>query len=69
MQDYEIRIQTTGRTQTIIEMMHLNDHTAIRAAETLAAGRAFEVWRDLECIHGPRPTSPPLVQFSGARTH
>ena len=55
MQDYEIRIlgatKDHGRRgHTIIEVMHLNDSTAIRAARSMAAGRPFEVWRDLERI-------------------
>ena len=55
MQDYEIRIlgpgkDRTRRNHTIIEVMHLNDSTAIRAARSLAAGRPFEVWRGIERI-------------------
>jgi hypothetical protein len=55
MQDYEIRIlgrdKDHGRRgHTIIEVMHLNDSNAIRAARSLAAGRPFEVWRGLERI-------------------
>jgi hypothetical protein len=55
MHDYEIRIISPGKQQgrpnhTIIEVMHLNDSTAIRAARSLAAGRPFEVWRGIERI-------------------
>ena len=55
MHDYEIRIigpaKDSGRqSHTIIEVMHLNDSNAIRAARTLAAGRTFEVWRGIERI-------------------
>ena len=55
MQDYEIRIfgpdQEQGkRNHTIIEVMHVNDSNAIRAARSLAAGRRFEVWRGIERI-------------------
>ena len=55
MQDYEIRIlgpanEQGRRPQTLIEVMHLNDNTAIRAARLLAAGRPFEVWRGIERI-------------------
>jgi hypothetical protein len=55
MHDYEIRIigpsKEHGRSShTIIEMMHLNDSNAIRAARSLAAGRTFEVWRGIERI-------------------
>lgn len=69
MQDYEIRIRCNGRGHTLIEVMHLNDSSAIRAAEVLAAGRPFEVWRDLECIHGAPRISQPLVHFTAAPTH
>jgi len=53
MQDYEIRILGASkdrRGHTIIEVMHLNDSNAIRAARSLAAGRPFEVWRGIERI-------------------
>ncbi len=66
MQDYEIRILSHGRGHTHIEVMYLNDSSAIRAAEALAAGRPFEVWRDLECIYGASRTSPSLLHFTAA---
>ena len=69
MQDYEIRLLCHGRGHTRIEVMHLNDASAIRAAEALAAGRAFEVWRDLECIYGARQSTSPLVHFPAAPLH
>ena len=50
MQDYEIRILGERHNHTIIEVMHLNDSSAIRAARSLAAGRRFEVWRGMERI-------------------
>lgn len=55
MQDYEIRIfgreeKQGDRNHTIIEVMHVNDSNAIRAARSLAAGRPFEVWRGIERI-------------------
>jgi hypothetical protein len=50
MQDYEIRILGDRHNHTIIEVMHLNDSNAIRAARSLAAGRRFEVWRGVERI-------------------
>jgi hypothetical protein len=53
MREYEIRVLSNGRSQTVIEVMHLNDHAAIRAAKKLAAGKSFEVWRDLDCIYSP----------------
>ncbi len=55
MQDYEILIfgpekEVGRRNHTFVEVMHLNDATAIRAARSLAAGRPFEVWRGIERI-------------------
>lgn len=63
MQDYEIRILGQGKehgrpNHTIIEVMHLNDSTAIRAARSLAAGRPFEVWRGIERIDFEERTNP-----------
>lgn len=69
MQNYEIRILCNGRGHTHIEVMHLNDSSAIRAAEILAAGRPFEVWRDLECIYGAPRATHTLVHFTAAPTH
>ncbi|HWX90767.1 MAG TPA: hypothetical protein VNY75_10700 [Rhizomicrobium sp.] len=60
MEDYEIRILSDGRTQAVIEAMHLNDHAAIRAAQKYAGGKSFEVWRGLDCIYGaPGNVRPP----------
>lgn len=62
MREYEIRILRADRSAgTILEVMHLNDHAAIRAAKRIAEARPFEVWRDLECIYGgatPQQLSP-----------
>ena len=65
MQHYEIRFLRTDQcTDTVIEVMHLSDHAAIRAAKKIAEARPFEVWRDLDCIYGgaigsgPPPASP-----------
>jgi hypothetical protein len=69
MQDYEFRILCSGRGHTIVAVMHLNDSTAIRAAEVLAAGRPFEVWRDLECIYGAPRAAKSMARFTGASTH
>ena len=53
MREYEIRILRADKsTDTIIEMVHLTDHAAVRAARKLAEARPFEVWRDLDCIYG-----------------
>lgn len=61
MHEYEIRILRADRTtDTVIEVIHLNDSAAIRAAKKIAEARPFEVWRDLDCIYGRgHPTSPP----------
>lgn len=53
MREYEIRVLSHGRSQTVIEVMHLNDHAAIRAAKKMSGGKPFEVWRDLDCIYSP----------------
>ena len=60
MQDYEIRIfgpdkEQGKRGHTIIEVMHVNDSNALRAARSLAAGRPFEVWRGIERIDFEAP--------------
>jgi len=63
MHEYEIRILSQGHTLTIIEEVHLNDHSAVRAGQKAAAGRKFEVWRGLDCVYGtsnmPRNPEPP----------
>jgi hypothetical protein len=63
MHDYEIRILGSGkddgrRNHTIIEVMHLNDSTALRAARSWAGGRPFEVWRGIERIDFEQPSRP-----------
>ncbi len=68
MHDYEIRIRCNGHGYTHIEILYLNDSTAIRAAEILADGRPFEVWRGLECIHGAPHMMQP-AQPSYLRDH
>jgi len=60
MQDYEIRIFGPAKEQgrqshTIVEVMHLNDSTALRAARMLAAGRPFELWRGIERVDFGEP--------------
>jgi hypothetical protein len=53
MHEYEIRILRADRTtNTVIEVMHLNDDAAIHAAKKFAEARPFEVWRGLDCIYG-----------------
>jgi len=49
---YEIRVVgPTGRTLIASQEMHLSDYAAIRSGRVLSDGSAFEVWRDLDCIH------------------
>jgi hypothetical protein len=51
MRTYEIRILNVDRTLAV-ELLesHFSDEAAIRSAQSKAAGRAFEVWRDSECV-------------------
>jgi hypothetical protein len=53
VQEYEIRVLSSGHPIVINEAMYLSDHTAVRSARDLAGGRPFEVWRGLECIYAP----------------
>ena len=62
MQEYEIRILKADHTpDTVIEVIHLNDHAAIRAAKKFAQARPFEVWRGLDCIYGGDHRAPQPV--------
>jgi hypothetical protein len=59
MQDYEIRLLTERFTPALtMETKHVSDQAAIMAARSMSHGKPFEVWRDLECIHGIRNTQP-----------
>jgi hypothetical protein len=60
MHEYEIRVLTVGRGDTVIELLHLNDHAAIRAAKKLANGKRFEVWRGLDCVYADATPTPTL---------
>lgn len=52
MQVYEIRVlKSGGRAALSSQEIHLSDRAAINAASRLASGKAFEVWRDLDCVH------------------
>jgi hypothetical protein len=52
MQTYEIRIfWSQGRGFLSCQEMHLTDSSAIDAGQRMSGGKAFEVWRDLDCIH------------------
>jgi hypothetical protein len=54
MPEYEIRVLKADRysSDIIIEQSYGDDEAAIGAASQLAAGAAFEVWRDLDCVYG-----------------
>jgi hypothetical protein len=53
-QEYEVRILIEGRTRALIELNHINDFAAVRSATKLADGKAFEVWRGLDCIYSKK---------------
>jgi hypothetical protein len=65
MQEYEIRILNQGHGDTIIEVVHLNDHAAVRAARKMARDKAFEVWRGLDCIYAGSRAHLSLVRDAG----
>jgi hypothetical protein len=61
MREYEIRILCANRNaDAFMEVIHLNDHAAIRAAKKFAGGSPFEVWRGLDCIYDGGRTEAPL---------
>jgi hypothetical protein len=65
MLDYEIRVLSAGHAILIIEVRHLSDQAAVRAAKNLAGDRPFEVWRDLDCIYAPpKPPRDPRQRSS-----
>ena len=64
MHEYEIRVLSHGN-EAILEVMHLNDHAAVRAAKKLSGGKPFEVWRGLHCIYGP-PDMPAVPRSRSA---
>ena len=64
MKVYEIRILASEKSTgaTVLKASYINDFAAVRAAESIADGRDFEVWRGLECLHAkerPMPVYPP----------
>ena len=69
MHEYEIRVLSHG-SEAVLEVMHLSDHAAIRAAKKLSGGAPFEVWRGLDCIHGTQhmvqPPSPAICAITDA---
>jgi hypothetical protein len=64
MHEYEIRVLSHG-SEAVIEVMHLSDHAAIRAAKKLSGGNPFEVWRGLRCIYSP-PDMPAVPNSRSA---
>jgi hypothetical protein len=59
MHEYEFRIlRDDGGSSAVIETVQLGDSAAIRAAQKMAGGHAFEVWRGLDCIHPVFPEHP-----------
>jgi hypothetical protein len=61
MHEYEIRVLRADRsTIAVMEVIHLNDNAAIRAADRIAGTMPFEVWRGLNCIYGGHLTEPSL---------
>ncbi len=43
--------------------MYINDHEAIKGAQKMAEGHAFEVWRGLNCICDACVASTPSLQL------
>jgi hypothetical protein len=65
MRQYEIRILCASRSADVfIEVIHLDDHAAIRAAKKFAGGSPFEVWRGPDCIYDGGRTEAPLKSLS-----
>ncbi len=61
MHQYEIRILRADKTTaTVMEVAHLSDLAALKAAKRIAGEKPFEVWRDLDCIYrrAPNRTAP-----------
>jgi len=60
MYTYEIRVLRSDRTtDAIIEVMHLNDNAAVRAAKKMAGSLAVEVWRGVTCVYGGHHAQAP----------
>jgi hypothetical protein len=51
MREYEIRVLSAGQIILITSQLQVNDHAAIRSAQTIAADRPFEVWRGMDCVY------------------
>jgi hypothetical protein len=54
MQAYEIRILKPDHTTAfVIAEMAISDSAALQSAQRIAKDKAFELWRDLECLSAP----------------
>ena len=70
MQEYEIRVLRDGSvTSLIMKTMQFTDLEAIRVERRIAGDNLFEVWRDLECVHGSADDKPiPFPSIGSAIT-
>jgi len=51
MKHYEIRVfNSQGKTSLIFHKLHINDQSAILAAQEIAGDRAFDLWRGMDCV-------------------
>jgi hypothetical protein len=67
MLEYEIRLLKGGRqTSAIFASWQPSDAVAIGLARQLAEDRAFEVWRDLDCICHEGQKAPSVGSTHGA---
>jgi hypothetical protein len=67
MHEYEIRLlRADSSTATIIETTYFNDDAAISFAQKIAGARPFEVWRDLDCLHGRGQSFPNVLKLAKA---
>jgi hypothetical protein len=56
MLHYEVVILSErGNPALYAEALYANNEDAIRSARRMAKGRAFEVWRELDCVHRAGP--------------
>jgi hypothetical protein len=60
MQVYEIRVLGVGERNgaTLFQATYASDFAAIRAAERIANGREFEVWRGIDCLYAKQHPTP-----------
>jgi hypothetical protein len=67
VQEYEIRVLSSGHPIIIIDAKYFSDHAAVRSAKDLAQGRPFEVWRGLSRIYAPPKLDPEPSRRSSLR--